>query len=80
MADGAFSPETDPDAISDLETYHRLANTGIVLNARIVGDLDTIEQQVKRLWVKGMKLLVVTYCSTHEEQEQAYELIHQICN
>ena len=80
MADGAFSPETDPDAITDLEAFHKLANTGIVLNARIVGDLDTIEQQVKRLWAKGMKLVVVTYCTTPEEQEQAYDLIHQICN
>ncbi len=79
MADGAFSPETDPDAISDLEAFHCLANTGIVLNARIVGDLDTIEQQVKRLWVPGMKLVVVTYCSTPEEQAKAYDLIHEIC-
>ncbi|MBN1187787.1 MAG: hypothetical protein JXB49_36275 [Bacteroidales bacterium] len=79
LADGAFSPETDPDAISDLETFHKLANTGIVLNARIVGDPDTIGHQVRRLWVKGMKLVVVTYCSTPEEQGIAYELIHEIC-
>jgi hypothetical protein len=79
MADGAFSPETDPGAITDLETYHKFANTGVVLNARIVGDLSVIEQQVKRLWVPGMKLVVVTYCSTPQEQEQAYDLIHQIC-
>lgn len=79
MADGAFSPETDPDAISELEHFHQLASTGIVLNARIVGDLRTIEQQVKRLWVPGMKLVVVTYCSTPEEQEKAYNMIHEIC-
>ncbi|MBN1415289.1 MAG: hypothetical protein JW973_09330 [Bacteroidales bacterium] len=80
MVDGAFSPETDPDAITDLEAFHRLANTGIVLNARIVGDADTLEQQVKRLWVPGMKMVVVTYCATPEEQEKAYERIHEICN
>lgn len=79
MADGAFSPETDPDAITDLEAFHQLAHTGIVLNARIVGDLQTIEQQVKRLWVHGLKLVVVTYCTTPEEQEQVYDLIHEIC-
>ncbi len=79
MADGAFSPETDPGAITDLEAYHRFAETGVVLNARIVGDLNTIEQQVKRLWVPGMKLVVVTYCPTPEEQAKAYNLIHQIC-
>ena len=80
MADGAFSPETDPDAISDLESYQSLANTRIVLNARIVGDLETIEHQVKRLWAPGMKLIVVTYCSSPEEQSEAYQLIHEICN
>jgi hypothetical protein len=79
MADGAFSPETDPGAITDLEVYHKFANTGIVLNARVVGDLNTIEQQVKRLWVPGMKLVVVTYCPTPSEQEKAYNLIHEIC-
>ncbi|MBN2273103.1 MAG: hypothetical protein JXR41_15870 [Bacteroidales bacterium] len=78
-ADGAFSPETDPDAITSLETFHRMAGKGIVLNARIVGDADTIEQQVRRLWVPGMKLIVVTYCPTPEEQTRAYDLIHEIC-
>lgn len=80
MADGAFSPQTDPGATDNLEAFHRFAKTGVVLNARIVGDLNTIEQQVKRLWVPGMKLVVVTYCETPKEQEQAYNIIHQICN
>jgi uroporphyrinogen-III decarboxylase len=79
MADGAFSPETDPDAIKDLESFHKFAGTGIVLNARIVGNLKIIEQQVRRLWTPGMKLVVVTYCSTPEEQERAYDLVHEIC-
>jgi hypothetical protein len=79
MADGAFSPETDPGAIENLEAYHQLAGTGIVLNARIVGNLQTIAKQVKRLWVPGMKLVVVTYCETPDEQTKAYDLIHGIC-
>jgi hypothetical protein len=79
MADGAFSPETDPGAIENLESYHAFANTGIVLNARIVGDPDTIAERVKRLWTPGMKLIVVTYCQTPEEQEEAYNRIHEIC-
>jgi hypothetical protein len=79
MADGAFSPETDPGAITNLEAYHKFVGTGVVLNARIVGDIRTIEHQVKRLWIPGMKLVVVTYCPTPEEQAQAYDLIHQIC-
>jgi hypothetical protein len=80
MADGAFSPQTDPGATNNLEAFHKFANTGIVLNARIVGDLETIREQVSRLWVPGMKMVVVTYCSTPEEQAEAYELIHEMCN
>ena len=76
MADGAFSPQTDPGATDNLEACHQFANTGIVLNARIVGDLETIEEQVSRLWTPGMKLVVVTYCETPEEQAKAYDLIH----
>ena len=79
MADGAFSSPTDPGATDQLETYHSFANTNVVLNARIVGDLATIEEQVSRLWVPGMKLVVVTYCPTPEEQEEAYNRIHEIC-
>ena len=79
MADGAFSPQTDPGATPDLEAFHRFAGTGIVLNARIVGDTETIREQVSRLWVPGMKLVVVTYCETPAEQETAYHLIHEIC-
>lgn len=79
MADGAFSPQTDPGANENLEAFHKFANTGKVLNVRIVGDLKTIEEQVSRLWTKGMKLVVVTYCETPSEQEKAYHLIHKIC-
>ncbi|MDA3881501.1 MAG: hypothetical protein PF436_14010 [Prolixibacteraceae bacterium] len=79
MADAAFSPQTDPGATDKLEAFHAFANTGVVLNARIVGDVETIEQQLKRLWVPGMKLIVVTYCETPEEQETAYRRIKEIC-
>lgn len=79
MADGAFSPQTDPGATDNLEAFHRFANTGVVLNSRIVGDLETIKEQVLRLWIPGMKLVVVTYCETSEEQNEAYHLIHELC-
>jgi hypothetical protein len=78
MADGAFSPQTDPGATNNLEEFHKFVHTGIVLNARVVGDLETIREQVSRLWVPGMKLVVVTYCETTEEQAEAYDLIHKI--
>jgi uroporphyrinogen-III decarboxylase len=79
MADAALSPETDPGATDNLEAYHKFAGTGVILNARIVGDIDTIEKQVRRLWKPGLKLIVVTYCKTYGEQERAYNLIHEIC-
>ncbi|MFC2126097.1 uroporphyrinogen decarboxylase family protein [Bacteroidota bacterium] len=79
MADGAFSLETDPDAISTPESFHKFKKTGVVLNARIVGDFNTIEETVKRIWTPGMKLVVVTYCRTPEEQASAYHRIHEIC-
>ncbi len=79
MADGAFSSQTDPGATNNLEAFHKFTNTGIVLNARIVGDLETIREQLTRLWIPGMKMVVVTYCETPEEQEEAYYLIHEIC-
>ena len=79
MVDGAFSPQTDPGATNNLEAYHRFANTGVVVNARMVGDPETIREQVSRLWVPGMKLVVATYCETPTEQEIAYQLIHELC-
>lgn len=79
MADGAFSPQTDPGATDHLETFHAFANTGIALNARIVGEPKTILEQVSRLWIPGMKMVVVTYCETPEEQEYAWIRIHEWC-
>jgi len=54
-------------------------DTGIVLNARMVGDKETILRTVKALWQPGLKLIVVTYCPTPQEQEEVYDEIHAIC-
>ncbi len=78
MVDGAFSAETDP-APNAAGPFQRFANSGIVVNARIVGDVETITDTVKKLWKPGMKLIVTTYCKTPEEQAKAYACIHQIC-
>ena len=80
MVDAAFSPQTDPDPNPAELFREKLSNTGIVLNARIVGESDVIEEQVKKLWSPGMKLIVVTYCKTPEEQEKAYNIVHEICS
>ena len=79
MIDAAFSAETDPDPCNAEDFSSGFAYSGVVVNARIVGDLQTIEETVKQLWKSGMKLIVVTYCKTPEEQEKAYNLIHDIC-
>jgi len=79
MVDAAFSAQTDPDPNIPEIFSEGFANSGIILNARIVGDLDTIENVVNKLWRPGLKLIVVTYCNTPEEQADAYDLIHSIC-
>jgi len=79
MVDAAFSSETDPDPNPATPFAEALANTGIILNARMVGNPETISQTVRQLWRPGMKLIVVTYCSTPEEQEKVYDIIHHIC-
>jgi hypothetical protein len=78
MVDGAFSEETDPDH-NPAESFKVFANTGIIVEARIVGKAETVIQKVGKLWQPGMKLIIVTYCKTPEEQEIVYDQIHQIC-
>ncbi len=79
MVDGAFSAATDPAPNPPGPFAQAFANTGIVVNARIVGALGTIVDIVRRLWRPGMKLVVVTYCQSPEEQAEVYDRIHQIC-
>ena len=79
MADGAFSKATDPGANPTEGFADTFAGTGVVLNARIVGDPELVESKVKELWKSGMKLIVVTYCETPEEQAEVYDRIHAIC-
>jgi hypothetical protein len=79
MADGAFSAATDPSPNPAEHFAEGFANTGIVVNARIVGGPDTIVDVVGRLWKPGMKLVVVTYCQTPDEQAKVYDCVHEIC-
>jgi hypothetical protein len=79
MVDGAFSAATDPTPNPQEPFAEAFTNTGIVVNARIVGGLDTITESVRRLWKPGMKLIVVTFCQNHEEQAEAYDRIYEIC-
>ncbi|MFA5848969.1 MAG: hypothetical protein WC833_03725 [Bacteroidales bacterium] len=79
MSDGAFSKATDPGANDTTGFADTFAGTGIVLNARIVGSNDLVEQKVKELWKPGMKLIVVTYCDDPNQQKEIYTKIHEIC-
>lgn len=79
MADGAFSFATDPGANPTDGYADTFCGTGVILNARIVGTPDVVEKKVRELWKPGMKLIVVTYCETPEEQEMVYNKIHEIC-
>jgi len=79
MIDAAFSEETDPDPNPCEPFRDAFAGTNVVVNARIVGDSDVVAEKVRKLWKPGMKLIVVTYCETPEEQAKAYDKIHEIC-
>ena len=79
MVDGAFSAATDPTPNPPEPFAEAFANTGIVVNARIVGGPEIIAKSVRRLWKPGMKLIVVTYCQSPDEQAQAYDSIYEIC-
>jgi hypothetical protein len=56
-----------------------LEGTGIILNARMVGDPETVKVTTRSLWKPGMKLVAVTFSSTPEEQRKSYNIIHSIC-
>jgi len=79
MVDGAFSAATDPTPNPPEPFAEAFTNTGIVVNARIVGGLETVDESVRRLWRPGMKLIVVTYCQNPHEQAEAYDRIYEIC-
>jgi len=79
MIDGAFSAATDPSPNPPELFAGAFANTGIVVNARIVGGPEIIAESVRQLWKPGLKLIVVTYCQSPEEQAEAYDRIYEIC-
>ncbi len=79
MVDGAFSAATDPAPNDCAPFAEALAGSGIVLNARVVGNADLVADKVRQLWRPGLKLIVVTYCQNPEEQARAYDRVHEIC-
>jgi hypothetical protein len=80
MSDAAFTPETDPHPNSPEPFVQALKNSGIILNARMVGNPETVRETTEELWGEGMKLLVVTFSQSPQEQKHAYDMIHEICS
>ncbi len=78
MVDGAFSKQTDPDPNPSQPFAEAFAGSGVCVNARIVGDPETVLNKVKLLKQPGMKLIITTYCQTPEEQVQLYNSIETI--
>lgn len=79
MADAAFTQETDPHPNPTDHFVRALKNTGIILNARMVGSPEIIKETTEKLWDLGMKLVAVTFSQFAEEQKEAYNIIHEIC-
>lgn len=76
--DAAFTVQTDPAPNRPEDFADALAGTGITLNARMVGDRQTVVETVKSLAKPELKMIVVTYCADEEEQGKAYDAIHEI--
>ncbi len=78
MVDAAFSKQTDPDPNPAEPFAEAYCGSNIIVNARIVGDEDTVVKTAKKLYKPGVKLIVVTYCRTPEEQTRVYERLHAL--
>ena len=75
-ADGAFTIETDPSPNKPEVFGDAFNGSGIVLNARAVGNAENSFEAFQKLWRPNQKLICVTYCKSVEEQEQLYNCLH----
>lgn len=78
--DGAFSPETDPSPNDPSDFADAFAGTGIVVNARAVGNVEDAYNALGKLWRPNQKMIAVTYCRTPEEQAALYQRLHQLAS
>jgi len=79
MSDAAFTAETDPHPNPAEPFVENLKNSGITLNARMVGSPDIVKETIRKLWSPELKLVAVTFSQTVEEQLKTYNIIHDIC-
>lgn len=75
-ADGAFTIETDPSPNKPEVFGDAFNGSGIVLNARAVGNEENSFEAFRKLWKPKQKLICVTYCKTPQEQERLYDRLH----
>lgn len=77
-ADGAFSIETDPSPNTPEIFGEAFAGSGIVLNTRVIGTVESSFQAFKKLWRPNQKLICVTNVKTAGEQAELYEKLHRM--
>lgn len=78
MVDGAFSAQTDPSPNEPSPFGEAFAGTGVILNARAVGDAQEAFSVFRRMWRPDLRLIAVTYCDSPEEQARLYDLLHDM--
>jgi hypothetical protein len=76
MVDAAFTPQTDPSPNLAKPFVDSFADSGVCVNARMVGPGAEVLRATTELRRPGMKLIVVTYCGSPREQKQVYDAIH----
>jgi uroporphyrinogen-III decarboxylase len=79
MVDAAFGAQTDPKPNTPETFRDAFANTGIIVQARMVSEPDEVLALTKRLWAPGLKLIVVTYVQDPVAQRQLYQDLHALC-
>lgn len=78
MVDAAFSPQTDPNPNIPEAFRDAFVDTGVIVQARMVGAPAEVLALTKRLWAPGLKLIVVTYVQDPSAQRQLYRDLHAL--
>lgn len=78
MVDAAFSPQTDPNPNIPEAFRDAFVDTGVIVQARMVGAPAEVLALTKRLWAPGLKLIVVTYVPEADAQRQLYQDLHAL--
>lgn len=76
--DGAFSIETDPSPNDPAVFAPAFEGTGIVVNARAVGNAEDAYNAFSKLWTPKQKMIAVTYCKEPAQQAKLYDMLHEL--